>query len=70
MYFLWSMQRLDRKGAYKKMEKTTDEKNIITLYSIRELAEILEENEGSAISVQIEPEETDAPLEKRGDGSG
>ena len=52
------------------MEKTTDEKNIIILHSISELAEFLEENEGSVISVQIEPEATATPLEKRGDGSG
>lgn len=52
------------------MEKTTDENDIITLHSIRELAEFLEENEGSAISVQIEPEAADTPLKKRGDGSG
>ena len=52
------------------MEKTTDENDIITLHSIRELAEFLEENEGSVISVQIEPETTAASHEKRGDGSG
>ena len=51
------------------MEKTTDEKNVIILHSISELAEFLEENEGSVISVQIEPETTAASLEKRGDGS-
>lgn len=52
------------------MEKTTDEKNIIILHSISELAEFLEENEGSVISVQIELETTAASHEKRGDGSG
>ena len=52
------------------MEKTTDEKNIIIIHSISELAEFLEEHEGSVISVQIEPETAAAPLEKRGDGSG
>ena len=52
------------------MEKTTDENDIITLHSIGELAEFLEENEGSVISVQIETKTTVTPLEKRGDGSG
>ncbi len=52
------------------MEKTIDENDIITLHSIRELADFLEENEGSVISVQVELETAAAPLEKRGDGSG
>ena len=52
------------------MEKTTDEKSIIILHSISELAKFMEEHEGSVISVQIEPEATATPLEKRGDGSG
>lgn len=52
------------------MEKTIDENDIITLHSIRELAEFLEKNEGNAISVQVEPETAAVPFEKRGDGSG
>ena len=52
------------------MEKTTDENDIITLYSIRELAEFLKENEGSIISVQIELDEDGSPHKQGGDGSG
>ena len=52
------------------MEKNTDEKDIITLHSISELAEFLKENEGSIISVQIEPDERAEPQKQGGDGIG
>ena len=52
------------------MEKTTDEKNVIILHSISELAEFLEEHEGSVISVQIEPDEDNTPHKQGGDGGG
>ena len=50
------------------MEKTTDENDIITLHSIRELAEFLRENAGSIVSVQIEPDEDKTPHKQGGDG--
>ena len=52
------------------MEKITYEKDIITLHSISELAEFLKENEGSIISVQIEPDEGTEPRKQGGDGIG
>ena len=52
------------------MEKITDEKDIITLHSISELAEFLKKNEGSIISVQIEPNEGVKPQKQGGDGIG
>ena len=52
------------------MDKTTDEKSIITLYSIEELVYFLKQNEGSVISVQIELDEAAVPLKQGGDGSG
>ena len=52
------------------MEKNTDEKDIIILHSISELAEFLKENKGSIISVQIEPDEGAKPQKQGGDGIG
>ena len=52
------------------MEKITDEKDIITLHSISELAEFLKENDGSIISVQIEPDERTEHLKQGGDSIG
>ena len=52
------------------MEKIKDEKDIITLHSITELAEFLKENEGSIISVQIEPDKGTEPQKQGGDGIG
>ena len=52
------------------MDKTTEEKDIVTLDSSRKLKEVLAENPLAIVSVQIEFNRKPDPPEQGGDGNG